>query len=209
MENLKFSIFDVFAYLLPGAIVLMAIAILMTPEVKSVIEYVSSLQNINLGSGIVAILVSYLVGNVTDNFGSWLYYKIGSRIWGADPSTNKSKKINLTNAQQRALIRHYSPDNFAALQTWKILKNMSHNASFGILLISIVSFVRYGQYFSNDWLMLGLTTLICAIVLLSRASLYDRWHYSQMLETIEVLNLEQRAKNDSEKTEIRKGQKAA
>lgn len=92
MENLKFSIFDVFAYLLPGAIVLMAIAILMTPEVKSVIEYVSSLQNINLGSGIVAILVSYLVGNVTDNFGSWLYYKIGSRIWGAAHQPIKVKR---------------------------------------------------------------------------------------------------------------------
>jgi hypothetical protein len=194
MENIKFSVFDIFAYLLPGSIVVTALVIFATPNIADISQYIELMKDISLGLGIIAIIVSYIVGNVTDNLGSWLYYKVGCKIWG-DPYP-KNRHPTLSHAQQRALIREYSPENFSALQTWKVLKTMSHNLSFAVSLIAIISVARFIQFQVAQWLFIAVVSIISAVILLNRANIYDRWHYQQMLETVQVLELEKRAKSD-------------
>ena len=190
MENIKFSVFDIFAYLLPGSIVLTVIVLLSTPSVDKISQYIEMAKDISLGLGIIAGIISYIIGNVTENLGSWLYYKIGCKIWG-DPYPEK-RHPNLSHAQQRALVREYSPENFNALQTWKVLKSMSHNLSFAMLLLTIVSVTRSIQYRDIQWIIISIVSIISAIILLNRANVYDRWHYQQLLETVEILQLEKK-----------------
>ena len=197
MENLKFSVFDIFAYLLPGTVLLAALVVISTPEIKNLADYIEMSREITLGLGIVAIIFSYLLGNVTDNFGSWLYYKIGCKIWG-EPYP-KVRHPRLSHAQQRALIRQYSLENFSVLQTWKVLKTMSHNLAFAVLFFTVISIIKYVQYRSLDWIIVFCASIISAVVFLNRASVYDKWHYNQMLETVEVLELEKREKLDLSK----------
>ncbi len=190
MENIKFSVFDIFAYLLPGSIVLLAMFLFLTQNVVDVSLYLEMAKNISLGLGIILVMVAYIIGNAVDNFGSWLYYKIGCKIWG-EPYP-KEQHPTLSHAQQRALIREQSPENFVFIHTWKVLKTMSHNLSFGMLLVAIVSFIRYAQHQDTVWITMTIASTILAIVFLKRASVYDKWHYKELLETVEVLQLEKR-----------------
>ena len=147
-------------------------------------------KDISLGLGVSIIIISYIIGNVTDNFGSWLYYKIGCKIWGSPYPPNPHP--HLSRPQQRALVREYSPENFNALRTWKVLKTMSHNLSFAMLLISFTAIVQLLQHPTIQWAMISVVSIIAAIILLNRASNYDKWHYRDMLETVKVLQLEKK-----------------
>jgi hypothetical protein len=190
MENLKFSVFDIFAYLLPGAAVLTAIVLFSTPNIADLSKYFEMTKNISLGLGVLVVFISYMIGNVIDTFGSWLYYNVGYKIWGN--SYLKNEHPTLSHAKQRALVREYSPENFLFIHTWKVLKRMSHNLSIGMLLLAIASCIKYIQYHVPDWIIISIVSIVSATVFLHRASVYDKWHYKELLETIEVLRLEQR-----------------
>jgi len=71
--------------------------------------------------------------------------------------------------------------------------------SFAVLLIAIIGVVRFMQYQVVQWIFIAIVSIISAIIPLNRANIYDRWHYQQMLETVEVLELEKRAKPNSSK----------
>lgn len=191
MENIKFSVFDIFSYLLPGSVVLLALLIFSTQSIVDVSQYLQMAKDVSLGLGIIFVMISYIIGNATDNFGSWLYYNVGCKIWG-EPHP-KEQHPTLSHTQQRALIREQSPENFVFIHTWKVLKTMSHNLSFSTLLIAIVSFIRYAQHQNMQWITITVASIIFAVVFLKRASVYDKWHYKELLETVEVLQLEKRA----------------
>ena len=195
MENIKFSVFDIFAYLLPGAIVLTAIFLFATPDIADVSQYLEVIEGLSFGAAIIIVFVSYIIGNVIDNPGSWFYYNVGCKIWGG--SYLKNQHPTLSHAQQRALIREYSPENFIFIHTWKVLKAMSHNLSLGMFLIAIASFIRFTQYQGMQWIIITIVSIVSATVFLNRANIYDKWHYKELLETIEVLRLEERAKSVS------------
>lgn len=152
-------------------------------------------KDISLGLGILLAMVSYVLGNAADNFGSWLYYNIGCKIWG-EPYP-KEQHLALSHAKQRALIREQSPENFVFIHTWKVLKTMSHNLSFGTLLIAIVTVIRYVQYQNMQWIVIAVVSIILSVVFLKRAAIYDKWHYKELLETVEVLQLEKRVNRAS------------
>ena len=139
---------------------------------------------------VLIIIVSYILGSVIDNFGSFLYYKVGCKIWGS--LYPKVKHPTLTNTQQRALSRMYSIENFNVLQVWKILKTMYHNLSFALLLLFFASGWRFLQNNDFQWLLLSGVTAISSVILLNRANIYDKWHYKEMLEMVEVLKQEKK-----------------
>ena len=196
MENLKLSTFDVFAYLLPGLVVLLAATLLFSPNLVRLADLAITFQGINVSSGIIAAIIAYVFGGVIDYLGSHLYYGVGCRIWGMPYSKERHSK--LTHAQQRALVLHYSPENYAELQTWKLQKRMSANLSFSLVLVFVVSAIHLGKISTIDWVFLGIVSLFSALVLLKRAYAFDTWHYSQLLGTIQVLHLEKRAEIDAQ-----------
>jgi uncharacterized membrane protein len=196
MESVKLSVFDIFVYLLPGLVCLTAIYIPFNPSITSLAGLAQSFKNIGLSTAVMALIAAYIVGHVADNQGSWLYYKIGCRVWGQPHP--KVGHPSLSRAQQRALVRQYSPENYLYIQTWKLLKNMSHNLSFAFLMVMIVSAIRFAQIWSIDWAFLVIVSLIFMWSFLYRSHVYDTWHYKELLETVNGLRLEDKLIADIE-----------
>ena len=86
----------------------------------------------------------------------------------------------------------YSIENFNVLQVWKILKTMYHNLYFALLLMFFDSGWRFLQNNDFQWLLLSGVTAISSVILLNRANIYDKWHYKEMLEMVEVLKQEKK-----------------
>lgn len=190
MENIKFSVFDIFAYLLPGAVGLGAVVLFSTPQISNIAQYIDMTKDISASLAVIIVVVSYVFGNVLDNLGSFLYYKIGCKIWGSPYP--KYKHPTLTHTQQRSLIRMYSIENFNVLQSWKVLKTMSHNLSFALLLLFLAAMYHFLQNSNFQWVLLSVISIVSSVVLLNRANIYDKWHYKEMLEMIDVLRQEKK-----------------
>ncbi len=199
MKDLKFSIFDIFSYALPGGIVLIAF-LFLNPEINNLAELASKISKINFGLGTVLILASYVVGNAVDSFGSWIYMGIGMKIWGSPSDTNR--KISVGN--QRALVRNYSSENHIYIQQWKVIKTMSHNLSFAFLLLGIVAIIKIIIKVESrdfDVITLSIISLIFSAIFLHRAHIFDKWHYKDLTNVVNALHLQEKAKVDSEKYE--------
>lgn len=124
MENIKFSLFDLFAYAIPGSVGVLAGIILFDSRLVQISDLANIFQDATVGTGLMLLLASYIIGFAIDSPASWIYYKVGCKIWG-QPYDRRGKRFSTTT--ERTLVRHFSPENNSYLQTWKVLKTMSHN----------------------------------------------------------------------------------
>ncbi|NEQ44409.1 MAG: hypothetical protein F6K00_12955 [Leptolyngbya sp. SIOISBB] len=198
MNNIKFSIFDFFAYLIPGAIILLAFASIFNPSLMSIADVGQQFQGIDISTGLVAIIVSYVIGFAADSIGSWLYVNIAYKFLG---SPKLGFEGELTFSEQRALVRQFSPENFQFIHNWKVLKTMSHNLSCAFLMLMVAILIEMLQSTGSQkmqWLLLALITLLMSILCMHRAHVFDTWHYKNLATTVKALHLEQRALKDVE-----------
>jgi hypothetical protein len=199
MDNIKFSIFDFFAYLIPGSIVLLAFTVIFSSSLTKVSDLGNQFQGIDISTGLVAVIVSYVIGFAVDSVGSWLYTHTACKILG---SPKPKVEDSLDFSEQRVLLRQFSPDNFQAIHNWKVLKTMSHNLScaFFILMLSIL--VKIFQAAADqrfEWLLLAVIALFMSIVFMHRAHVFDTWHYKNLQITVKALHLEKRALKEASK----------
>ena len=201
MDSLKFSIFDIFAYIMPGLVGLLAAMLLLDTSIIGLMDVARTFQNIDLGTGIAVAAVAYIVGSGIDSIGDWLYKSIGFRLWGY-PYVETPVGI----LQERALVREYSPENYTYLQIWKVMSSMSHNLSASTLILAIVCIIRAVNLHLLEWGVLAVVAVVFSVIFLRRAHVFNYMHYRDMANTVEALHLEQRAIKDSGG---RKGQKGS
>jgi len=193
MEKIKFSVFDIFAYVIPGAVALLASIILTDPSIKRLVDLSKPFQNMDLGVGIAVIVAAYVIGFAIDSPGSWLYYSIGCKVFGPP---YKPAKNGLSNSQKRALVRQFSPENYSYAQLWKVTKTMSHNLSLSTFILAVVSTVqafRVPTPGRTEWIVLSVVTFLLSVILLHRAHVFDTWHYNDLSNTVQALYLEKKA----------------
>lgn len=193
MDNIKFSIFDFFAYLIPGSIILLAFTVIFNPSLTKVVDLGEQFKGIDISTGLVAIVVSYVIGFAADSVGSWLYAYTVCKLLG---SPKPDMKDGLTFSEQRALLRQFSPDNFQAIHNWKVLKTMSHNLSCAFLILTLSIFIKTFQAATVqrvEWLLLTLIALCMSIIFMHRAHIFDAWHYRNLATTVKALHLEEKA----------------
>jgi hypothetical protein len=193
MDKIKFSIFDLFAYLIPGSIILLAFTIIFNPSLTNVADLGKQFKGIDISTGLVAIIVSYVIGFAADSVGSWLYIYIACKFLG---SPKPEIKDGLTFSEQRALVRQFSPENFQSIHNWKVLKTMSHNLSCAFLILMLSIFIETFQAVAGQkfqWFLLTLITLFMSIIFMYRAHIFDTWHYRNLATTVKALHLEKRA----------------
>jgi len=193
MEQIKFSVFDMFAYIIPGAITVLASLILIEPSIVHLVDLIKPFQNMDLGVAIVAIVVAYVIGFAIDSPGSWLYYSIGCKVFGPP---YKLSGNGLSHSQKRALVRQFSPENHVYIQLWKVIKTMSHNLSLSSLLLAVVSFVQVFRVPApnrTEWVILSIVVFLLSVIFLHRAHVFDTWHYDDLSSTVQVLQLEKKA----------------
>lgn len=137
--------------------------------------------------------MSYIVGFGTDSIASFLYYRTACRIYG---SPRRVSGISINLAEQRALIREFSPANFQFIHNWKVLKTMSHNLSFSclILLIPIVKKTLLMVSLEQKIFLVlgGLLSVMMSWIFMHRAHTFDTWHYQDLIAVIKALNLEEK-----------------
>lgn len=193
MEKIKFSVFDIFAYLIPGGFALFAAIVCVDPSIVQLVDLLRPFQGIDLSLGLVAIVVAYVVGFAVDSPASWLYYSIGCRIFGRP---YKMMENELSNSQKRALVRQFSPENFSYVQLWKTIKTMSHNLSMSFLILAISFAVRSIQVPVShriEWIILAAIMLLLSAVFLHRAHVFDTWSYNDLSNAVQTLHLERRS----------------
>ena len=195
MKDIKYSIFDLFSYSLPGGVFILSF-LLLIPEVKGLGDLASIISEINIGLGVVLIFVAYILGNAIDTFGSLIYYGIGVKIWKNPKGKNKN------NPPKRALIREFSPENNIYIQQWKVAKTMSHNLSFSFLILSLTSVIKLiinEDLNKPTFIYLIIGSIILSIVFLHRAYIFDKWHYNDLTTVTDALHLEKKAQTEAGK----------
>lgn len=198
MDKIKFSIFDIFAYLIPGSIIATAFFIFFCPPSISYLDMVSQLQDITLSSGVILAIMSYVIGFGSDSIASFFYYKTVCRILGS-PRFTVETDLNL--GEQRALVREFSPANYQFIHNWKVLKTMSHNLSFSflILLLPIVKgFVQMPIEFRLSHFVIGCIIFSMSIIFIHRAHIFDTWHHQDLASIVKALHLESKALKNAE-----------
>jgi len=197
MNNIKFSIFDFFAYLIPGSIILVALVIFFNPSLNEVSDLGRQFEKIDVSTSAVAIVVSYTIGFAADSIGSWLYIYPTCNVLG---SPKPAKKSSLTFSEQRALVRQFSPDNFQFIHNWKILKTMSHNLSLAFLILMLPALSKAFYAVAEQriqWLFVAFIALLMSAVFMHRAHIFDTWHYADLTTAVKALHLDKRALNEA------------
>lgn len=67
MEKIKFSVFDIFAYLIPGGFTLFAAIVFADSSIVQLVDLIRPFQGIDLSLGLIAIVVAYVVGFAVDS----------------------------------------------------------------------------------------------------------------------------------------------
>lgn len=182
MKAVKYSIFDLFSYAIPGALLLLTYCVSF-----NLLNFDNIDQNIFLKEKnpilltIVAILTSYIIGFITNILGGHFYKFIALII----PKT-KPKKSSLYNSTKMILLREFSPINFEYIEKWNSMKNMCMNLSI-VIILSIFILLIKTNFVDIRMIIISLITIT---LLISKSFQFDRWSIIELDNAIYTLGLE-------------------
>lgn len=193
MDKLKFGLFDIFVYTIPGVFVVFTFYLFTVDLSNSLINCIENC--IKIASGIsfnvilLIIFISYILGFALHFFGYNYFNLVGKKIFRKNI---KGKEQSLsTNEKKFVLVRHYSKENFVFVEQWYTFRGMSFNLSLVFLLIGFVLLVKMVLilYFRFDWILVTLGTFLLSLVTLRRAITFHRWSHNTLEEAIKSLDL--------------------
>jgi len=194
MTNFKASIFDLFAYIIPGMVVILAFVIAINRDIKGIGDLVSSPQKIDLTTSIVFTGLAYVIGFSTYGLGSSLYRKVNKLTW-KDSYYDKKSENDTSSSFKWAFIREFSQANFIAINRWAALKGMAQNITIGLVLLAISSSTKFSDHeHLVEWIIVSISCIIMGILLLRRARVYKRYREKDILGTLEVLEYQKKFK---------------
>lgn len=194
MDSVKFSLFDVFGYALPGFLTICGIIVLCDTSVIGVDNLIAIATDINFSKGLLIALISFVLGFALDTPGSLLYYEVGCKVFEYyKKEVNEQYAINREQEKNiLVLVREKCPENTEMLKTWKLYKTMSHNLSFSLLVLSAIFLIKvifFKVASITEWYLLSSASFILSFIFLYRASVFDRWYYTEIVHTALSLNL--------------------
>ena len=132
MEKLRYSLFDLFAYALPGTLVITSLYV--TTLYYDDIPFYSALESMWAGAtiykAIFFILLSYFSGFLMSVIANYLL-------------ALKEKIKPTGNSRKFVVIREHSKENFKYIEQWNVLKNFAATLSLTVLILSILYYVTY------------------------------------------------------------------
>ncbi|RMF96266.1 MAG: hypothetical protein D6734_03905 [Candidatus Schekmanbacteria bacterium] len=202
MDKLKFSILDLFGFVFPGLLTLLAIFVMFDKSIVEISDLGLYFISINLSTGLLIAIAAFIIGFAIDQPGTWLYNaynmllkKIKNKTIPREIATNS--KLNMK--EFRALAREYCPQNFYWLQLWKTFKTMGHNFAVAGLIMAFSAFKKNIQTAADglsNWLILAIAMIIFALLFLHRARVFDTWHYEELVIAVKTLKLEEKVMAD-------------
>jgi hypothetical protein len=190
MENVRYSLFDLFAYTMPGAILLTGLVILSkhTPP-GNLLEALTQLcEKTNPYLAVLFIIVAYVAGFITSLLSSLLMYFFRDIPVFKTPAPIHNP--HLSTSARYVLIRELSKENFKYIETWNVMKRLSANIAMIILLLLIAgSIVYFNDVNRLKLLLLVMTGLVVSYLLIKNAFMYQRWTVIEMDNCIHQFDL--------------------
>lgn len=182
MENLKYSLFDFFSYLLPGILFLLFLSfafkgIDICADLSEVLVFVS--EKGNLYSAILFVFISYVIGFITNLLAKYL-----SKFKEKWFPPIQGNKVNLYTSQKYILVRQFSKENFVYIEKWNVLRSMTANIALNVLIIfSISPFI----FPCTSYIFILFGVLLCTL-LLFQSTKYESWVNIELDNAVYMLN---------------------
>jgi hypothetical protein len=168
MEKLKYSIFDLFVYMVPGVWVLFSVYLSCRGSENSLTipAVLLDLKEMNIYGSFITIVLAYCTGFITSALGKYYQslkdYLVPLKLTGL---------LSMRNSEKYVLVREKSRENFKYIEQWNVLKNFSTNMAFCVLVSSTMLFIRVKSFS----LVLFLSGIVISVLLLFESTKYKRW----------------------------------
>lgn len=197
MENIKYGLFDLFAYAIPGSLIIIICYIVNQFNICDNTFEITSLLDIDIKLIIFVtfVVLSYATGYTSSILGDLLLI-IVEKIF-KQPKPKHTSELN--NSTKYALLRELSPQNFRYVEQWNVLKKMTSNLSFVILFLNIYLLICMECY---KWYYFFFG-LVIFVILISKTWKYHNWAIIDLDNAIHIFDL-QNKKNDLLKNKLLK-----
>jgi hypothetical protein len=169
MVNLKYTLFDLFVYTLPGAFFLFCFCCIGSFNPM----YPASMLNgeifdrkVSIFQGTMFIIVAYVIGFIFSILGNFIL-----KIIKGIKKLIEEPRMKISNSVKYVIVREKSPENKKYVEQWNALKNLSCSLAIVFLFIAINFKVKFENFHTFFFIL----TLCISIFLLIKATEYGRW----------------------------------
>ena len=191
MEKVFHSAFDFFSYAIPGCCIIFAFFILDT-RYCSAEDYLTMAGKLQVGSGILILVIGYIVGFAVNPIGRYLYKTLGFKLFKHEFEDLKGLSIS----DKYVLLRDLSPNNFKYVESWNMWCAMSHNLAIAAALVFINSILKVSCNQTNNtffWIAFAIAFAILFFLFLQRAVMFSVWAATDINSSVNKLHLQARA----------------
>ena len=188
MDKIKFGLFDLFRYTIPGLFILFSLTLLASEQIIDLSTLFAAIkQNVNLAIGLGLGIGGYIIGLANDFVGNYINKKIGRKLWKLEQRKNK-----MPEDEKHSLVRHHSPENFKYVEVWNVMKGTSANLASATLLFLLVCILKLVANLPNfgTWLVLTVASLFVFMIFLKKANEFDQWSRNEIDNTVNFFVLE-------------------
>jgi hypothetical protein len=189
--SIAFGIYDFFSYTVPGVLYILVankfLELLKLPNID-----INNL-NTSIGSALLWVIASYVVGQLMDSFAIRLYYLINkfhaeTKAMKEFREKHKDITIDFTINDRQTLfsvIRHNNLELARYIDNFKAISIMLNNISLALLLFSVEQvFSILIKGFSLASLINIIVSLILAYVAITRSALFNEWHWAAIYQHV-------------------------
>lgn len=193
IEKIQLGIFDIFAFIVPGAGIMLSVWIVADNSVNRLSDLLNPIAALTLSEVILAGTIAYVIGFIINTLGYELHQRVGLKIWKIP---EKLQAEGQANSQMNVLIREFSPSNLYYLEKWLSYRAFSHNLALSFLVLCfccILKFIIVFPISALGWLTISIFALCSVFPLLYRAHFYQKLYFWDLNNTLKKLNLEEKA----------------
>lgn len=188
--NIRISVYDFFAYTIPGSLLLFSIA--YTLIIFGVLPIDILLFSPSLIQTTVIIGLGYLVGLLFEPIGK-IWYSLFRPKNHSEVVLNELKNrypmydVNFRGKDWTILLAHIrreSPDIAAEAERVNATNILLRNTSFMLIVLSIIEFVKFAFQFEFLHLIISVLLIIFSIIAGKEAVKFAQWFYLGIFENI-------------------------
>ncbi|NII29821.1 hypothetical protein HB364_32385 [Pseudoflavitalea sp. X16] len=190
MANIKYGIFDLFVYTLPGIFFLSCILYiqrydLLHPHLMFDGSFFTN--KVPAFQVILFIGCSYIAGFILSICGNYLLFLVQKLVAYLSLKPRKASKEPTTDppsvkkSKMYTVVREQAKENQKYIELWNVLKNFSATLAITILILTVFFFIK----FSTFGLFSLLTGIGLVILLLFKSMEYHSWAHADLKNTYE------------------------
>ena len=176
MENIKLGFFEIFTYIIPGFFILLGILLIVENQNDIISFIIEQTNTMSISKSIIYLVICYILGFKGQFVAYEIFIPLSKKIW----SKRMKKETSFNKLEDEITqIRHFSTNNFTSLQKWFALRGMCYGLFFSLFLLDIIILIRSIQFkkWSDQRIVLLITTIIIAVLFLRRAVTFQEWSH--------------------------------